>query len=66
MKPYGSLNLPPTVRLTEVEWLMDSGEDLDRVAARLCTTPGAILKAARRSGTPGLLAKVNHGWRRLS
>lgn len=66
MNPYGRLTIKPTADLATVEWLLDSGEDLDRIAARIGSTPGAILKAARVAELPGLLAKVQHGWGRLS
>ena len=66
MSAYGRLTIEPTLRLSEVEWLLDSGEDTDRVAARLATTPGAIEKACRDAKRADLLAKVHRSWVRLS
>ena len=61
MKPYGSLNLPPTVRLTEVEFLMDSGEDVYAIAARLGVKAATIEKTLHRSGRTDLVAKISRG-----
>ena len=47
----------PTWHLEDAEWLIDSGEPLPRIAARLHTTPAAITKTLRRH-RPDLLAKT--------
>ena len=65
MNAYGSLDVSGWT-FENVIWLLDTGEDLDRIAARLGTSPGAIIKAARDTEQPELVAKVRRGWMRLS
>ena len=60
------LDLTGIWEFSTVEFLLDSGEDLDRIAARLGTTATAIIKAARDTEQPELVAKVTRGWMRLS
>ena len=61
MTPYGRLKIEPTIRLSDVEWLLQSGEDLEAIAGRLEVTEGGILKALRTAGAKDLLAQATRG-----
>ena len=58
MMPYGRLKIEPTIRLSDVEFLLDSGEDILRIAVRLSVQPNTLEKALQRSGRADLLAKA--------
>ena len=59
--PNGRLNLPPVMNLSTIEFLLDSGEDILRIAARLGVQPNTLEKALQRSGRADLLAKAARG-----
>ena len=58
MMPYGRLKIEPTIRLSDVEFLLDSGEDILRIAARLGVQPNTLEKALQRSRRADLQTKA--------
>ena len=60
-RAYGSLQIDTVIDLTNVEFLLDSGEDILRIAARLSVQPNTLEKALQRSGRADLLAKAARG-----
>ena len=60
-RAYGSLQIDTVIDLTNVEFLLDSGEDILRIAARLGVQPNTLEKALQRSGRADLLAKAARG-----
>ena len=59
--PNGRLNLPPVMNLSTIEFLLDSGEDILRIAVRLGVQPNTLEKALQRSGRADLMAKAARG-----
>ena len=60
-RAYGSLQIDTVIDLTNVEFLLDSGENILRIAARLGVQPNTLEKALQRSGRADLLAKAARG-----
>ena len=50
--------------IADVEWLLDAGESVQQVAARLDRTLGAVAKRLRRNGRPDLANRFERvNWR---
>ena len=47
-----------TVHVDDLQWLADTGESLDRIAARVGAKPKSIEKLLREQGHLALLARI--------